>query len=159
VKILGIDPGIRGGAAVVMVNSGAAPTLVSAIDIPVAGVGAKERVDCNALCAFIRQYQPDRAVIERAQAMPKQGASSGFKYGRAVGALEAVLACCEIPVEIIEPTRWKKVHQLRGHEKEASRQRALQLFPAAHAVFARKMDHGRAEAALIALAGIDRVGR
>jgi crossover junction endodeoxyribonuclease RuvC len=152
VKIVGIDPGIRGGCAIVMVIGGTAPTLVSAIDVPVTGVGAKERVDCNALCAFIRQYQPDRAVIEHAQARPAQGASSGFKYGRATGALEAVLACCEIPMEIIEPTFWKKVHRLRGHEKEASRQRALQLFPAAHAVFARKMDHGRAEAALIALA-------
>jgi crossover junction endodeoxyribonuclease RuvC len=152
VRVLGIDPGIRGGAAVVAVNNGAAPTLVDAIDIPVAGIGAKERVDVLALRDWIRQHQPDRAVIERAQAMPKQGASSGFKYGRATGALEAVLACCEIPMEIIEPTRWKKLHQLRGSEKEASRQRALQLFPAAHAVFARKMDHGRAEAALIALA-------
>jgi crossover junction endodeoxyribonuclease RuvC len=152
VRVLGIDPGIRGGCAIVVVGEGYAPRLVSAIDIPVAGVGAKERVDCNALRAFIRQYQPDRAVIERAQAMPKQGASSGFKYGRAVGAIEAVLACCELPMEIIEPTFWKKVLRLRGSEKEASRQRALQLFPAAHAVFARKMDHGRAEAALIALA-------
>jgi hypothetical protein len=33
-------------------------------------------------------------LIERAQAMPKQGASSGFKYGRAVGALEGVITCC-----------------------------------------------------------------
>jgi hypothetical protein len=29
--------------------------------------------------------------------------------------------------------------------------RALQLFPTAHALLARKRDHGRAEAALIAL--------
>jgi hypothetical protein len=42
-------------------------------------------------------YKPQHAYIERAQAMPKQGASSGFKYGRAVGAIEATLACCEIP--------------------------------------------------------------
>jgi hypothetical protein len=38
---------------------------------------------------------------------------------------------------IIEPTAWKKFHGLRGGEKEASRQRALQLFPAAHALLAR----------------------
>jgi hypothetical protein len=52
---------------------------------------------------------------------------------------------------IVEPTAWKKFHQLRGGDKEASRQRALQLCPAAHALLARKKDHGRAEAALIAL--------
>ena len=38
-------------------------------------------------------------LIERAQAMPKQGASSGFKYGRAVGAIEAAIALCAIPVD------------------------------------------------------------
>jgi crossover junction endodeoxyribonuclease RuvC len=154
-KILGIDPGIRGGCAIVMVNGGTAPTLIDAIDIPVAGIGAKERVDVLAIHAWIQTHKPDQAVIERAQAMPKQGASSGFKYGRAVGAIEAAIACAAVPTTIMEPTAWKKAHHLRGGEKEASRQRALQLFPAAHALFARKKDHGRAEAALIAIAGID----
>jgi uncharacterized protein YbjT (DUF2867 family) len=107
-----------------------------------------------ALRAWIQTHKPNHAVIERAQAMPKQGASSGFKYGRAVGAIEAAIACCEIPLTIIEPTTWKKFHQLRGGEKEASRQRALQLFPSAHVSFARRKDHGRAEAALLALAGM-----
>ena len=151
-KILGIDPGIHGGCAVVVVIPGSAPQLLDAIDIPVTGLGAKERVDVSALRAWILTCAPSHAVIERAQAMPKQGASSGFKYGRATGALEAVITCCEVPLTIIEPTAWKKIHGLRGGEKEASRQRALQLFPGAHALLARKKDHGRAEAALIALA-------
>jgi len=56
---------------------------------------------------------------------------------------------------IIEPTAWKKAHHLRGGDKEGGRQRALQLFPSAHALLARKKDHGRAEAALIALAGVN----
>jgi len=85
--------------------------------------------------------------------MPKQGASSGFKYGRAVGAIEAVVAGCEIPLSIVEPSAWKKFHALRGGDKETSRQRALQLFPAAHALLARKMDHGRVESALMAVYG------
>ena len=150
-RILGVDPGIHGGLALVEINDGAAPQLVDAVDIPVTGVGAKERVDVLAIRTWIAAHQPQHALIERAQAMPKQGASSGFKYGRAVGAIEAVLACCEIPMTIIEPTAWKKFHQLRGGDKEAGRQRALQLFPAAHALLARKKDHGRGEAALIAL--------
>ena len=54
---------------------------------------------------------------------------------------------------IIEPSTWKKFHHLHGGDKEPARQRALQLFKNAHAMFARKKDHGRAEAALIALAG------
>jgi Holliday junction resolvasome RuvABC endonuclease subunit len=149
--LLGVDPGIHGGLAIVAIDNGAAPQLVDAIDIPVAGVGAKERVDVLALRAWLATHQPQHALIERAQAMPKQGASSGFKYGRAVGAIEGVIACCEIPLTIVEPSMWKKFHQLRGSDKEAGRQRALQLFPAAHALLARRRDHGRAEAALIAL--------
>ena len=90
---------------------------------------------------------------ERAQAMPKQGVSSGFKYRRAVGTIEAAILCCEIPITIIEPSTWTKFHHLHGGDKEPARQRALQLFTNAHAMFARKKDHGRAEAALIALAG------
>jgi hypothetical protein len=52
---------------------------------------------------------------------------------------------------IVEPSGWKKFHQLRGGDKEGGRQRALMLFPAAHTLLARKKDHGRAEACLIAL--------
>jgi Holliday junction resolvasome RuvABC endonuclease subunit len=153
-KILGVDGGIHGGLAIVLLENGAAPQLLEAVDIPVIGTAAKERVDVAAVRDFIAKHMPQHALIERAQAMPKQGASSGFKYGRAVGALEAVIACCQIPMTIIEPSAWKKFHQLRGSDKETSRQRALQLFPAAHVMLARKKDHGRSEAALIALVPI-----
>ena len=88
-RVLGVDPGIRGGLAVVEITDGAAPALVECIDIPVVGTGAKERVDVVAIRNFIDRHKPVRALIERAQAMPKQGSSSGFKYGRAVGAIEA----------------------------------------------------------------------
>ena len=155
-KALGLDPGaVSGGCAIVEIGDGVAPQLVDAIDLPIIGVKAKQRIDVLALRAWIQQHRPDHAVIERAQAMPKQGASSGFKYGRAVGALEAALALCEVPMTIIEPPAWKKAHHLRGGDKESGRQRALQLFPSAHALLARKKDHGRAEAALIALAGVN----
>jgi crossover junction endodeoxyribonuclease RuvC len=150
-EILGVDPGIHGGLAIVTLSDDAAPQLVDAIDIPVIGVGAKERVDVIAIRSWIVLHRPQHALIERAQAMPKQGASSGFKFGRATGSLESVIVCCEIPLTIVEPSAWKKFHQLRGGDKEGGRQRALQLFPSAHALLARKRDHGRAEAALIAL--------
>jgi crossover junction endodeoxyribonuclease RuvC len=150
-RYLGVDPGVHGGAAVVEFSDGTAPQLVDAIDIPTVGTGAKERIDVLALRTWIQTHRPDRAGIERGQAMPKQGSSSGFKYGRACGALEAVLACCEIPLELVEPAIWKRTRHLRGDDKEGARQLALQIFPAAHALFARRKDHQRAEAALIAL--------
>ena len=108
-KILGVDPGVHGGLRSSR-STCAAPQLVDVIDIPVVGVGAKERVDVLALRTWLETHQPQHALIERAQAMPKQGASSGFKYGRAVGAIEGAIACCEIPLTIVEPSIWKKFH-------------------------------------------------
>ena len=69
--ILGVDPGIRGGLAIITVDDGAAPRLVDAIDIPVTGTGAKERVDAIALRDWIVTHKPQHAYIERGQAMPK----------------------------------------------------------------------------------------
>jgi crossover junction endodeoxyribonuclease RuvC len=150
-KIAGVDPGIHGGLAIVVLNDGAAPQLVDAIDIPTVGVRAKERVDVIAFQTWLKMHMPDCAIVERAQAMPKQGASSGFKYGRATGAIEAAIVCSGIPMTIIEPSVWKRLHGLRGGDKEGGRQRALQIFPGAHSLLSRRKDHGRAEAALIAL--------
>src|SRR5262245_25100250 len=130
-RVLGVDPGISGGLAVVEITDGAAPVLVECIDIPVVGAGAKERVDVTAIRNFTDRHKPIRALIERAQAMPKQGASSGFKYGRAVGAIEATIALCSIPVEIVEPTAWKRFWKLTGKEQEGARKKALQLYPRA----------------------------
>jgi crossover junction endodeoxyribonuclease RuvC len=152
-KPLGVDPGVHGGLAIVEIIDGAAPTVIESIDIPIVGAGAKERVDAIALRDWLITHKPQHAYVERAQAMPRQGASSGFKYGRATGAIEAVLACCEIPVTIAEPSAWKKFHKLRGGDKEGGRQLALQLFPAAHSMLARRKDHGRADAILLALYG------
>ena len=150
---LGIDPGVHGGLAVVEITDGAAPILVEAIDVPVVGTGAKERVDVAAIRNFIEKHKPIRALIERAGVMPKQGIASGFKYGRAVGAIEAAIALCAIPIEVIEPSTWKRFWHLPGKDKERARQLALEKFPAAHASLARKKDHQKAEAALLALYG------
>jgi crossover junction endodeoxyribonuclease RuvC len=155
-KFLGIDPGIRGGLSIVGLLADG-PRILDAIDVPVIGSGAKERVDVIALQHWLRTHGPQHAFIERAQAMPKQGASSGFKYGRSVGAIEAVIAANNIPLEIVEPSLWKRALHLRGGDKEGARQYALQLFPHAHHLLSRKKDHQRAEAMLIALVGVRRM--
>jgi crossover junction endodeoxyribonuclease RuvC len=160
ILILGIDPGaVSGGCAIVRINDGAAPQLVDAIDLPVIGVKAKQRIDVLALRTWILQHKPDHAVIERGQALPRQGASSGFKYGRGCGALEATIQLLEIPMSIVEASGWKKHFRLHGGDKEGARQHALLTFPAAHALLARRKDHGRAEAALTALYGASLIAR
>jgi hypothetical protein len=153
-RVLGVDPGIHGGLAIVAFNDGAAPQLIDAIDVPTVGSGAKERVNLLFIQGWLLQHGPTSAFIERAQAMPRQGASSGFKYGRSVGSIEAAITLCAIPLEIVEPSMWKRFFRLPGKDKEAARQRAIALFPAAHQFFARRKDHQRAEAVLIALYGV-----
>lgn len=153
--VAGIDPGIRGGLAAVRVTADdGVGTLLSAIDIPTVGDGARERVDAAAVRDWLNTFKPAFVLIERAEAMPRQGSSSGFKYGRSVGALEAAVVLSAIPLEIVEPTAWKRYWRLPGKDKERARQKALEIFPAAHGVLARKKDHGKAESALLALYGI-----
>lgn len=152
--VLGIDPGLNGGLACVAGLPGEKPRLLEAADIPTTGTKAKRRVEVLAVMQWIRQHSPDHGVIERAQAMPDQGSSSGFIYGRAVGALETCIEGLLIPMTVIESTAWKKAHGLIKTQKEDSRQRAIRLFPGNHNFFERKKDHGRAEAALIAWYGL-----
>jgi hypothetical protein len=106
-RVLGADPGIRGGLAIVGFANGGMPQVVDAIDVPTVGVDAKERINVHALRDWIMRCQPQHAVIERAGSMPKEGVASTFKYARAVGAIEAVIACCKVPLTIVEPAAWK----------------------------------------------------
>jgi hypothetical protein len=55
----------------VLINDSVAPQLVDAIDLPVIGIKAKQRVKVLALRAWVQQHKPDHAVIERGQAMPR----------------------------------------------------------------------------------------
>jgi crossover junction endodeoxyribonuclease RuvC len=85
--------------------------------------------------------------------MPGQGVASMFKFGQAVGTISGVLAALSIPTLYVAPATWKRHHTLPA-AKEICRQRAIECWPT-HAVhFARKKDHGRAEASFIALWGV-----
>ena len=149
---LHIDPGIHGALAGVTITTDG-PRIVDAFDIPTIGVKAKERVNVHAVQEWILKHGPFRAFIERGQAMPRQGASSGYKFGRAVGAIEATVALCNVPLEIVEPSVWKRALKLKGKDKEGARQRALELFPHAQHLLTRRKDHQRAEAMLIGYFG------
>jgi hypothetical protein len=152
-RVIGIDPGLSGALALLEVANGDT-TLVDVIDVPVVGSGAKHSVDVIALQEWLLRHRPRHTFLERAQAMPKQGASSGFKYGRVVGALEAVLTVSAIAITMVEPSKWKRHFHLQGADKEGARGLVVRLYPGGHHFFARKKDHGRAEAVLIGLYGL-----
>lgn len=146
--VAAIDPGLNGGIALLAGERDTAPRLLLAADVPTVGLDAKRRVDVPGVLEIIRRHPPDCAVIERAQAMPDQGSSSGFLYGRAVGALEACLGGLMIPWETVESRAWKHWNGLVGAGKPESLELARALFQDSSA-FARAKDHNRAEAALI----------
>src|SRR5262249_54006976 len=132
-RVLGVDPGIAGAVAVIEIVDGidgTAPKLIDLIDIPVLGTAAKTRVDAIGLRSWIEIHRPDFAGVERAGSMPRQGVVSAFKYGRAVGVVEAVVTCCGIPMVLVEPSKWKRTFHLNS-DKETSRQLAIGLFPRA----------------------------
>lgn len=152
-KALGVDPGLAGALSIIEFNDGAALRLLDTTNMPLIGSGRKVRIDVIAVAEWIGKYAPANAFIERAGSMPKQGVASTFVYARAVGAVEATVSLCRIPLTLIEPSVWNRKLHLAGKDKEAARQRALELFPEQHALLARKRDHNRAES-LIALYGL-----
>ena len=141
--IAGFDPGLSGAIAFFWPI---APDRVAAEDMPIVG----GEVDCATLAARIRQMAPDVAIVERVSAMPKQGVSSTFKFGACYGALLGVLAALEIRSVLVTPGVWKRHFRLDA-DKEKSRALALRTFAKTPEHFSRKHDHGRAEAALMAL--------
>ena len=150
--ILGIDPGASGGLAFFDVERG----LLDVFDMPIVSVkrGGKNKREVSAamLNAIIGARDIDAAFVEKVGAMPGQGVSSMFQFGRSVGIIEGVLAALEIPTNYVTPQVWQKAVGARGG-KDASRARAAELFPAYAANFTRKKDDGRADAALIAWYG------
>src|SRR6516162_8932129 len=151
-RIVGVDPGLSGACALLEIANGDT-TLVEVIDAPIIGSGAKQSVDVILLQEWLQRHGPHHAFLERAQAMPRQGASSGFKYGRVVGAIEAALMLCAVPLIVVEPSRWKRHFHLHGADKEGARQLTIRMFPADHRFFARRKDHNRSESVLIGIYG------
>lgn len=169
-KIIAIDPGMSGAYAVLEVgrsgSSNSAVDLLAADDLPTMGDGPKREINGASLYASLAKWEAERAFIENVFAMPSipdehgirrgMGAASAFKFGMGVGALRAVVQCLGIHYRLIVPAVWKKHFGLKGSDKEPSRQEAIRRFPYMAERFTRKMDHQRAEAALIGLCGVEK---
>lgn len=147
-RVLGIDAGAGGALALLDTDR----NTLDVRDMPVVLVNRKAQVNENFLAEEIRMMSPDKAVLERVHAMPKQGVSSTFSFGLSYGVVRGVLAGLEVPFVLIEPREWKRVFRL-GADKGLARQMASRMRPQDAAMFARVKDHGRAEATLLALFG------
>ena len=147
--ILAIDPGASGALAFFSVATGT----LDVVDMPVMEITrngkTKREISPTLLANEIRQRRPSVAVLERVGAMPGQGVSSMFQFGRGVGMVEGVIGALGLPLTYVTPRAWQKAVGLRGG-KDGSRLRAVELFPAYASLFARKKDDGRADASLMA---------
>lgn len=152
--VIGVDPGASGAIALFRPATGA----LTIHDMPTLhverGGKAKREVSASHVAQILRGEEALSVVawLEQVGAMPGQGVSSMFQFGRSVGIVEGVLAGLAIPVERITPLRWRRLLNVR-EGKDGSRLRASELLPRHAALFARKADDGRAEAALLAYGG------
>jgi len=147
---IGIDPGLSGAIAFLDVEKGH----LSVVDMPTFEVQrngkVKREVSPHGVAAVLSLSQNVSAVVlERVGAMPGQGVTSVFSFGRSVGVIEGVLAAEHLAVSIVTPQAWQKAAGVRGG-KDGARQRACELFPNYAGLFARKKDDGRADAACMA---------
>lgn len=153
--ILGIDPGVTGACAVL--SSGGA----TVHDCPTSatGPGGKREVDPEGIADVLRGLgvgASDTVWVEYVHAMPSQGVSSSFAFGRGYGVWLGALAALGVQVRLVRPRVWKAHHGLISQPKDAARQRALDLWPGLADMLGRKRDHGRADALLIAKYGAGR---
>lgn len=149
--LVGIDPGVHGAVAIGPDRVFDCPTMQIR-----SGKSLKTVGNPNLMADLLRPLSPENCdegahvFIEKVHAMPKQGVTSMFNFGMNYGVWIGIVAALRIPMTTVTPQAWKKVVLAGSHtDKDASRQRALQLMPFMSDFISRKKDEGRAEALLI----------
>jgi len=156
-RVLGIDIGIVGAVAILS----RAGELVSILDMPVLADGPAGRRSVNAplLAQIISESSATAAFVEFVAARPGEGATGAFSFGRSRVVVEGVCGALGVSVKFITPPTWKRCVGIppgKDGAKDAARSEAIRRWPGQAALFGRVKDDGRAEAALIAVAGLAR---
>jgi crossover junction endodeoxyribonuclease RuvC len=156
-RVVGIDPGVTGGLAVVELVDGAI-VRVRLERTPTVLVRAARRVRreydlptmWRSLCIAVGGDPHDGALValERVSTRPGQHAAATLKTGIGFGHWLALAAAREVPVVVVSPELWKRHHSLIGCDKRASRLMATRRFPQVGPL--GPADEGPAEALLIA---------
>ena len=152
--IIGIDPGING--AICLFKDG---KIVDVFDMPKMAVGKKNKSQVNASQIFnevqkaIEIEGEDKtkviAVIEQVSAMPGQGVTSMFNFGQSFGVLKGIFSAMQIPMDFVSPVKWKKFFNLINTNKDASRTKAIEIYPYFSSKLSKKKDANKADAILI----------
>ncbi len=150
--IIGIDPGISG--SICFFEDG---KIVEVIEMPVMTEGKKNKKQVNGaqiynefLKRITSKHDEIRVVIEQVSAMPGQGVTSMFNFGQSYGILKGICSAMQLPMFFVRPAKWKKYFNLINSQKDASRTRAIEIFPYFSTQLSKKKDSNKADAILIA---------
>ena len=151
--IIGIDPGISG--SICFLDNG---KILDVIEMPIMTDGKKNKKQVNGSQVYnevtkrIKNFEKNqiRVVIEHVSAMPGQGVTSMFNFGQSFGILKGICTAMQLPMYFVRPAKWKKYFNLLNSEKDASRTRAIEIFPYFSSQLSRKKDSNKADAILIA---------
>ena len=151
--VIGIDPGISG--SICFLQNG---RIIDVIEMPTMTDGKKNKKQVNGSQIFneiserIKRLDENdtRVIIEQVSAMPGQGVTSMFNFGQSFGILKGICSAMQIPMYFVRPTKWKKYFNLINSEKDASRTRAIEIFPYFSGQLSKKKDSNKADAILIA---------
>ena len=148
--VFGIDPGVSGALSIYENKK-----LKEVIDMPTMSEGKKNKKQINAaqLSLEIKQRingsSETAVVIEHVTAMPGQGVTSMFNFGQSFGVIKGICSALTLPIYFVRPVKWKKHFNLIGSSKDASRTKAIELFPSFSNDMAKKKDANKADAILI----------
>ena len=95
-------------------------------------------------------YGENAIVVENVSAMPGQGVTSMFNFGQTFGAIKGICAALGLPIFFVRPAKWKKYFNLINSQKDASRTKAIQIFPYISSQLSKKKDANKADAILLA---------
>jgi crossover junction endodeoxyribonuclease RuvC len=130
VIIAGIDPGLSGAVALLDAESG---SVIDCLDMPVhelrRGGKMKRELDAHSLAAALGRDRIGHAFVELVGAMPGQGVSSVFAFGKSFGVVIGVPAALGVPFTLVAPVVWKRALSVPA-AKDGARARASQLLPA-----------------------------
>ena len=151
--IIGIDPGISG--SICFFEDG---KIVEVLEMPTMNEGKKNKKQVNGAQVYNeisekinkKSNQEVRVVIEQVSAMPGQGVTSMFNFGQSFGILKGICSAMRLPIYFVRPAKWKKYYNLINSEKDASRTRAIEVFPYFSSQLSKKKDSNKADAILIA---------
>jgi Holliday junction resolvasome RuvABC endonuclease subunit len=146
----GIDPGLTGALA--FLNTDAHTLAVFDMPTIEITVGNKSRREIrpDRLAEIVDQWNPHHSLIEKVHSTPNDGHVGAFIFGKATGIVYGVFAGINLNLDQVTPAKWKKDMRVPA-DKDDALLVASRLFPNCTSYWNRKKDHGRGEAALIAL--------